>query len=121
MSPEAIGRALQLILAPVVMFSACSVFVGGVLNHYTSVADRIRALQSRASQVPQAEMQAASSAPAFADTDPPLWDGLGSVSYQITTSKEAAQTLGISERSAKRCWTFARSWLYRELSRETKA
>jgi RNA polymerase sigma factor (TIGR02999 family) len=28
---------------------------------------------------------------------------------------EAAQTLGISERSAKRCWTFARAWLYREL------
>jgi RNA polymerase sigma factor (TIGR02999 family) len=29
---------------------------------------------------------------------------------------EAAKTLGISERSAKRCWTFARVWLYRELS-----
>jgi Ni/Fe-hydrogenase subunit HybB-like protein len=43
-TPEAIGRAIQLILAPVVMFSACSVFVGGVLNHYTSVSDRIRAL-----------------------------------------------------------------------------
>jgi len=28
---------------------------------------------------------------------------------------KAAQTLGISERSAKRCWTFARAWLYREL------
>jgi hypothetical protein len=43
-SPEAIGRTIQLILAPVVMFSACSIFVGGVLNHYTSVGDRIRAL-----------------------------------------------------------------------------
>jgi DNA-directed RNA polymerase specialized sigma24 family protein len=30
---------------------------------------------------------------------------------------EAAKMLGISERSAKRCWTFARVWLYRELSR----
>ena len=30
--------------------------------------------------------------------------------------QEAAQTLGISERSAKRSWTFARAWLYRELS-----
>jgi len=30
--------------------------------------------------------------------------------------QEAAQTLGISERSAKRCWAFARAWLYRELS-----
>jgi RNA polymerase sigma factor (TIGR02999 family) len=33
---------------------------------------------------------------------------------------QAAETLGISVRSAKRCWTFARAWLYRELSRETK-
>jgi len=31
--------------------------------------------------------------------------------------EEAAETLGISERTAKRCWTFARAWLYRELSR----
>lgn len=30
---------------------------------------------------------------------------------------EAARTLGISERTAKRCWSFARAWLYRELSR----
>ncbi len=37
-------------------------------------------------------MQAATSAPAFADTDPPLWDGLGAVSYKITTSNPAAQT-----------------------------
>ncbi|MCX6921981.1 MAG: ECF-type sigma factor [Verrucomicrobia bacterium] len=29
--------------------------------------------------------------------------------------EEAAQALGISARSAKRCWTFARAWLYREL------
>ncbi len=44
MTPEAIGRTIQLILAPVVMFSACSIFVGGVLSHYTAVGDRIRAL-----------------------------------------------------------------------------
>jgi len=34
--------------------------------------------------------------------------------------EEAAQTLGISERSAKRCWSFARAWLYRELSRRSE-
>jgi RNA polymerase sigma factor (TIGR02999 family) len=33
---------------------------------------------------------------------------------------EAAETLGISERTAKRCWSFARAWLYRELSRPTE-
>jgi tetratricopeptide (TPR) repeat protein len=42
-------------------------------------------------EVPPAEMKAASPAQAFADTDPPLWDGLGSVTYQITTSNPAAQ------------------------------
>ena len=31
--------------------------------------------------------------------------------------REAAETLGISERSAKRLWDFGRSWLYRELTR----
>ena len=30
---------------------------------------------------------------------------------------EAASTLGISERSAKRCWSYARAWLYKELRR----
>ena len=33
---------------------------------------------------------------------------------------EAAEALGISERSAKRFWTFGRAWLYRELSRENE-
>jgi len=42
-------------------------------------------------EVPRAEMSAASSAPAFADTDPPLWNGLGSITYKITTANEQAQ------------------------------
>jgi hypothetical protein len=44
MSAETISRTIMLILAPVVMFSACSIFVGGVLSHYTSLSDRLRAL-----------------------------------------------------------------------------
>jgi len=43
-------------------------------------------------EVPQAEMQAASPAAAFADTDPPLWEGLGSVTYKITTANPLAQS-----------------------------
>jgi tetratricopeptide (TPR) repeat protein len=42
-------------------------------------------------EVPRAEMSAASSAVGFADTEPPLWDGLGSVTYKITTTNERAQ------------------------------
>jgi tetratricopeptide (TPR) repeat protein len=42
-------------------------------------------------EVPRAEMSAANSAPAFADIEPPLWAGLGSVTYKITTANERAQ------------------------------
>jgi tetratricopeptide (TPR) repeat protein len=42
-------------------------------------------------EVPRAEMSAASSAPAFADTEPPLWEGLGFITYKITTKNETAQ------------------------------
>jgi RNA polymerase sigma factor (TIGR02999 family) len=34
---------------------------------------------------------------------------------------EAAELLGISERTAKRYWDFARAWLYRELSHPSSA
>ena len=42
-------------------------------------------------EVPRAEMSAAKSAPAFADIEPPLWTGLGAVTYKITTANERAQ------------------------------
>jgi tetratricopeptide (TPR) repeat protein len=42
-------------------------------------------------EVPRAEMSAASSAVGFADTEPPLWSGLGSVTYKITTTNNRAQ------------------------------
>jgi RNA polymerase sigma factor (TIGR02999 family) len=37
------------------------------------------------------------------------------------TNEEAAQSMGISVRTAKRHWTFARAWLYQEISGETGA
>ncbi len=42
-------------------------------------------------EVPPAEMKAATPAPDFADVDPPLWGGLGPITYMITTSNPAAQ------------------------------
>lgn len=54
-------------------------------------AGMLRLAQLR-TEVPQAEMQAASSVAAFADTDPPLWEGLGGVTYRITTANPAAQS-----------------------------
>ena len=51
----------------------------------------LRLAQTR-TEVPQAEMQAASPAADFASTDPPLWEGLGGVTYRITTANELAQS-----------------------------
>ena len=34
------------------------------------------------------------------------------------TNEQAAQAMGISERTAKRYWTFARAWLYDQLGRQ---
>ncbi|UPK07123.1 tetratricopeptide repeat protein [Bradyrhizobium sp. 170] len=42
-------------------------------------------------EVPRAEMSVASSATAFAETEPPLFAGLGSITYEITTANERAQ------------------------------
>jgi tetratricopeptide (TPR) repeat protein len=54
----------------------------------TTVPIMLRLAQT---EVPRAEMSAAKSAPTFADTDPPLWNGLGTVTYKITTVNERAQ------------------------------
>jgi len=43
-------------------------------------------------EVPRAEMSAATTAAAFADTEPPLWDGLGAITYKISTANERAQS-----------------------------
>ena len=41
--------------------------------------------------------------------------------YVGLTNDEAAQTLGIPERTARRHWSFARAWLLRELRRQSEA
>jgi tetratricopeptide (TPR) repeat protein len=61
--------------------------------HGSASAGRVmlRLAQTR-TEVPQSGMQAALPAPAFAGTDPPLWEGLGRVTYRITTANEQAQS-----------------------------
>lgn len=60
---------------------------------HTPVANGLPNTMLRLAQteVPRAEVSAASSAPAFADTEPPLWPGLGSITYKITTVNDRAQ------------------------------
>jgi len=62
--------------------------------HTRAAADAARTvlrLAQTRTEVPPAEIKAATPAPAFADSDPPLWDGLGSVTYKITTARAEAQ------------------------------
>jgi hypothetical protein len=44
MSAETITRTIQLIVAPVVMLSACAIFVGGFLAHYEAINARMRTI-----------------------------------------------------------------------------
>jgi tetratricopeptide (TPR) repeat protein len=55
-----------------------------------ATAAMIRLAATR-TEVPPTEMKAATPAPEFADIDPPLWDGLGPISYKITTANVMAQ------------------------------
>jgi hypothetical protein len=41
---ETVSRTIQLILAPVVMVSACAIFVSGLLSHYEAINGRMRAM-----------------------------------------------------------------------------
>jgi hypothetical protein len=44
MDVEMVARIIQLILAPVVMVSACAIIQGGLLGHYAAINDRLRAM-----------------------------------------------------------------------------
>src|SRR6266478_4370854 len=50
----------------------------------------LRLAQTR-TEVPPAEIKAVTPAPAFADSEPPLWEGLGPLTYKIATANAEAQ------------------------------
>src|SRR5262249_29622583 len=85
------GRGALMGAATVAPASSSSDFP---ICHTPAAAERtntvLRLAQAR-TEVPPTEMKAAVPAPAFADSDPPLWDGLGSVTYKISTSSAEAQ------------------------------
>lgn len=54
----------------------------------------------------------------LAKEDPPSAELIKLRFFVGFTNEQAAQALGISERTAKRYWTFARAWLYDRLNRE---
>ena len=44
MTAENVSRTIQLILAPVVMVTACAILAGGLLTRYAAINDRLRAI-----------------------------------------------------------------------------
>jgi tetratricopeptide (TPR) repeat protein len=81
-------------LAPAAAWPAGLALPEFPICHMPAAAETARSLlrlaQTR-TEVPPAEIKAATPAPAFADSDPPLWDGLGSLTYKITTASGEAQ------------------------------
>lgn len=57
----------------------------------------------------------------LADVDPQSAELIKVRFFTGMNYKEAAEWLNVSERTAKRLWTFGRSWLYQELSRNRAA
>ena len=53
----------------------------------------------------------------LAQEDPPSAELVQLRFFAGLTNAQAAQALGISERTAKRLWAFARAWLFDELRR----
>jgi len=63
-------------------------------HHAANVTARASAairLAASRTEVPKAEIEAATANSDFADTEPPIWDGLGSVTFRITTASPEAQ------------------------------
>jgi hypothetical protein len=53
MTVETAAKTIQLILAPVVMVSACGILLSGMLSHYGNINDRIRRLTAERLQLAQ--------------------------------------------------------------------
>jgi hypothetical protein len=66
-------------------------FCHSALGAATAHANTMMRLAASRTEVPKAEIQAVTSNADFADSDPPLWDGLGSVTYKISTASAEAQ------------------------------
>src|SRR5262249_17971092 len=66
-------------------------FCHSALGAATAYAHIMMRVAASGREVPKGEIQAATSSADFADSDPPLWDGLGSVTYKISTASAGAQ------------------------------
>jgi tetratricopeptide (TPR) repeat protein len=88
--PDAVAASREARAAPLLPTAGSApICHGAAMAAGKTVATRLAASRT---EVPPSEIQATTPAPDFVNTDPPVWDGLGTVTYKITTSKPEAQT-----------------------------
>jgi hypothetical protein len=86
-TPDAVARTIQLVLAPVVVVSACSIFVGGLLSRSTNLSDRIRAMTTERLDLVRRI------AAAGADADPVNSERLGELDVELPQLTRCHQLL----------------------------
>jgi tetratricopeptide (TPR) repeat protein len=85
------GNIVTIVGAGATAVDVSPLFDGAVCSTQAPTGSPKMMFRLAQTEVPRGEMSAASSAPAFADTEPPMWPGLGSITYKITTANERAQ------------------------------
>jgi hypothetical protein len=78
MTPQMIATTVQLVIAPVVMISACSIFVNGLLTRYGPINDRMRLMARERMEL---ELGPAQNAPA--PKTPFVLERLSQIDYQL--------------------------------------
>jgi hypothetical protein len=102
MDIQTAGKTIQLILAPVVMVTACGLLLTGMLGHYASINGRIRQLSGerlRLALLPVEDGQAAFAAERVAEIDhqvPMLVDRHRLVHHAILLAESAVAVLVVS-------------------------
>src|SRR5580765_804002 len=87
----ALLSSTALIIAPFEAARAEESFLNSPICHGWSFATA-KVIQVAQTEVSPAAQQAAQSTAAFADTKPPIWDGLGTLHYPVTTASKEAQS-----------------------------
>jgi VIT1/CCC1 family predicted Fe2+/Mn2+ transporter len=63
MNVETVTRTIQLVVAPVVMVTACAILLGGLLQRYAAINDRLRAMSRERFDMIYAEQRASARTP----------------------------------------------------------
>ena len=82
MSVQTVAATIQLILAPVVMVTSCAILVGGLLQRYAAINDRMRAMTRERFDLVRS-ISGVGSAATPAPLDPFVAERIGEIDAQI--------------------------------------